>query len=775
VSTKNQSPSLLQRMSDDLEAARASQPEEARTPAPPELPEIDESTTGVVFVHGIGEQVRAEILLEWSRSIVRAVADWSSASPETKSDEPTTWKGDRVVRTGIDFEGSDLPLVTIRLPGTTEGDEIFPPQTWVMTEARWAQEVQPPSLETMIDWCGPRGVVASVVNRIVERSMAHEGRADSPTPASAAANNVRRGATRALAEMGLSAIVSVVVTFGLLGYGVVRAVAGLIPYKPLQEALARVSLGLFLTTWWGDVYVLLDDPVQAANIRGQVAKSIRALRGFGCKRIVVVAHSGGTIVSYMTLSDPAFTEYADTFITHGQAIQMGRNIHRDEGAIQTSPGARIEAGQPLRVGRWHDFHASHDPAPAGQLAESDPDTPRSAGLDFTDTEVWNRMSIADDHGGYFANDEEFVDGLLSEIETVGRQGAASRFVTGRPERSARRRQRVFILALWKRLMFVIPIIAIMAAFLTPSQGLIPELRDAARQIVTFVPGSSELAGGLHALLPPPGNDTLVTASATLFAVLYGLAIIQAAMPIGRSSIWGGWLRAIFRILDTGVFAVGIAIAVIVRSVQANDTAAGVGGFVSRFGDAPLRNAVIIILAMFLFLFITPLRERVAGYGGSHSLVTRLLLVVGALAILSIAAYGPIVDAGIRMVVAATVVALAMFQVLGKVGTWRWERWDDAERAVARERSAMRFRRRWIWVEFLALGAIATTVAFGIALDSVELLRQAGIALAALLAVLVIADVVVRKPVAKTSGAATPMVTAGPIAGSSGPAAGASSR
>ena len=202
--------------------------------------------------------------------------------------------------------------------------------------------------------------------------------------------------------MGLSAIVSVVVTFGLLGYAIVRALARVVPFKPLQDALTRISLDSFLTTWWGDVYVLLDDPVQAANIRGQIAKTIQALRAFGCRRIVVVAHSGGTIVSYMALSDPALSEAADTLVTHGQAIQMGRMIHRAEGSIQTSPGVRIDRGLPLRIARWRDFHATHDPAPAGQLEEANPATPPAPGIVFQDTEVWNRMSIAEDHGEYIS-------------------------------------------------------------------------------------------------------------------------------------------------------------------------------------------------------------------------------------------------------------------------------------------------------------------------------------------------------------------------------------
>jgi hypothetical protein len=543
--------------------------------------------------------------------------------------------------------------------------------------------------------------------------------------------------------MGLSAFVSVVVTFGLLMYAVVRAVAGFIPYKPLQDAIARISLDTFLTTWWGDVYVLLDDPVQAANIRGQVAKSIRALRAFGCKRIVLVAHSGGTIVSYMALADPALGERVDTLITHGQAIQMGRNIWGTEGRDPTSSGGRIETGTPLATTRWRDFHATHDPAPAGRLDEATPGSAPS-GVTFVDDEVWNRMSIADDHGGYFDNDEEFVEGVLAEIELAGRSGVRSRFRPGWEGRLLSHRQRVFVLTLWRRLMFVIPTIAITAAFLTPSQGLIPVLRDVAANIATAIPFAKDVFGFLLGVFPPPGPDWALTGAATIFAVLFGLALIQAALPIGRLSIWTGWRKAVFRLLDTGVALVGLLLLILIWRSPTGSTGEAVGGLVNRFGDAPLRNAVVILGVIFVLLWIPQLRARLAAVGTRFQLATRLLVILGALGILSIATYGVIVDAGIRMVVSAAVVGFGMFQILGRVGAWRWARWDEAERAIARQRLATPFPRRFVWLEFLPLGGVAAVAALGIVLGNADLVRDAAIGLAVLIAIEIVADVVFRK-------------------------------
>jgi hypothetical protein len=750
MSASNQSPSLLQRKSDEVEAARVGVGDgSVESVTKDELPELGVATTGVVFVHGIGEQVRAEIILGWSRPIVQAVADWSrSVPPGERIDGPIPSTGDRVVRTGIDFEGSDLPLVTLDVPGRAMPDGTrYDPQTWVMTEARWAQDVQPPSLETMIDWCGPRGVVATVVNRIVDRSLGPDEDTPGDGPGQLMRRVIRQG-VRTLSQMCLSAFVSILVTLGLLAYALLRAVAAFIPNKTVQDAIARFGLDTFLTTWWGDVYVLLDDPVQAANIRGQVAKAIRALRHFGCSRIVVVAHSGGTIVSFMALADDALDARTDTLITHGQAIEMGRMIWEQELEDPTSSGARITPGIPIRADRWRDFYGSHDPAPAGRLAEAHR-AGRPAGLTFVDRETWNRMSIAEDHGEYFSNDEEFVEEVLSEIETAGRPEASSRFVDGRARRQLLHRQRVFVLALWKRLMFVIPTMAVAAAFFTPSQGLIGGLRDAAASVVAALPVVPDLLRWVNGVVPA-GIDPLVTAAATLFAVVYGLAIIQAAMPIGRLLIWKGtWRWYAFAALDTGVFILGVVVAIVVRIATEHDTRAGVEGFVGRFGDTPLLLGLLILGAIFAILFVSglvraPSNVSMRSAAPPAALPIRLVVIFAAFAIIGTALYGVIVDAGIRGFVSAVVVAFALFQVLGRVGIWRWGRWDAAERSRARQRNVEPFPRGWVWVEFLPLGGVAAAAAFGIALGNDWLVRAAGAVLVGLIFVFVIVDVAARK-------------------------------
>ena len=81
------------------------------------------------------------------------------------------------------------------------------------------------------------------------------------------------------------------------------------------------AIDAFLVDWFGDMRILMTDRVQAANIRARVAESIQDCVDAGCGTIVVVGHSGGTIVGYMTLADEAYASLpVSTFVTHGQAL-----------------------------------------------------------------------------------------------------------------------------------------------------------------------------------------------------------------------------------------------------------------------------------------------------------------------------------------------------------------------------------------------------------------------------------------------------------------------
>jgi hypothetical protein len=126
----------------------------------------------------------------------------------------------------------------------------------------------------------------------------------------------------------------------------------------------------FLVEWFGDLPVLIDDHVQSANVRARLARSIERLRADGCDAVVIVAHSGGALVSFETLLDPAYAHLqVDKLITLGQGLGLAWRLAADPSVREITPGHRL-VGNLARVRpglRWVDVWASYDPAPAGPL------------------------------------------------------------------------------------------------------------------------------------------------------------------------------------------------------------------------------------------------------------------------------------------------------------------------------------------------------------------------------------------------------------------------
>jgi hypothetical protein len=373
-----------------------------RGEATPATQPLDPNRTGIVFVHGIGSQVPGETLLQWSEPLIDQLTNWRVRNGVTPADP--------VIRAEVNFSDG-IGAIEVRVPpgpgSTTE-------RTWVMTEAWWASRVSPPSLSTMTSWLGPRGAAGRIVDGILAN---REG------------NSIATGAFIFLARAALVPFVSVLAAVVLALYALFRGVSGLIPIQSIRESAILKSFDTFLTGWFGDVRVVLYDPAQSANIRAGLARAIRGLRQERCKSVVVVAHSGGVMVSYLTLTDPAFDDcQVEKLITLGE----GWNL-----ALQLSPAdapdgsgmadrLRVDITDRQKGLRWRDFWATNDPAPAGKLKLDQivgtPDHSR-----IRSGRVWNRRSLLGDHGTYWANEEEFTIPVLQEIDVPRGWGEDSMF------------------------------------------------------------------------------------------------------------------------------------------------------------------------------------------------------------------------------------------------------------------------------------------------------------------------------------------------------------
>ncbi|HEV8489102.1 MAG TPA: hypothetical protein VGQ58_04885 [Candidatus Limnocylindrales bacterium] len=680
--------------------------------------EVEPGTLGIVFTHGIGGQPRGETLLDWSAPIVRAVSRWAEATPGAQSD-----LSDEVIRSEIDFEGDNVPFVTINVPGIPKTDTQpgFDRQTWVMTEAWWSERVTPPPLSAVVDWCGRQGAIA----RVAQRTINHLAPGGSPV-------------FRALNKLGFGLFLSVLTAIVLLLYAVASALAAILPFKPVQEALARFQLGTFLTTSWGDAFLLLRDPVQAANVRGRFIQSIRALRAYGCDRIAVVAHSGGTIVAYMALSDPAYEERADTLITLGEAISLGRDIAPNAGedggvppSIRLAPGAALRIGSDTHQPRWVDFWGSHDPAPCGALEPEFPmfdeavvDRPDWPGKASRSIRVLNKRSVLDDHGSYWENDEEFLYPLLAQLEITALPNTESRFqpapITRRAPAAATgtepdswvslRRQRVHMLTLWGRLMFVVPLFAAVGEFVLPGGSLIDWLRDLALGAVSMVPPLLDLLNVLVTFrLPSPVHDIAAAFGILSIATIIVGALIHAALPVGPADAWpmDSTARNAVGVLDS-------VVALVARLLLLGSVVSFIPWLMGRGLHIPGPGPVVLlgafaVLALIIGSIAAPnsppvvLVRQIAGANQAVFAAVGFGLVA---AVVGSIAYVALAVPEMRIWLVGTTVAFLLFRALGAVGRWRWRVWDEREREAFRILRPEPYGRGWPVIQVALLGATA---------------------------------------------------------------------
>jgi hypothetical protein len=512
---------------------------------------IDLDRTGVVFVHGIGTQPACETFLDWSGSIVGLLSAWRTEHG---------FGEDPVRRCNYDLTGARLPILEVEVP---EYDG-HPAQSWVMTEAWWAATTRSPGLGSMTAYVRRAlpGIMAGI-------RQAYKARADAWAR--------RRGDTRSFAKgseayqhsrLVLKAVPGrrsdwvdvldriqkelTILAFGpalilgrlvLLAYAPFRA----IPIQPIQNLAALKTADNFLTRWFGEMPDIINDPVQAANVRARLVAAIRGLRAEGCGRIVVVAHSGGAIVSFTTLCDPAYmNEPVDKLITLGEGLALAWRIENAPAGLP--PGSRLLGDlSKLRPNLyWADFWATYDPAPAGPMHPP----PGVNVADRTHTTI-NRMSILEDHGAYWDNDEEFLIPLLQHIDTPTAAPEQSRFFRDNQlgtVRLAWRRQRVAVLALWRwiaTLGAAVPIAVTTATALLGVAGRPGPARLGAEVASRWgtLPGHEIIAGpldGFSRVASWPGIMPSIGEWIVGAAVIAAVFLIVARIGLGR---WEDWDRA----------------------------------------------------------------------------------------------------------------------------------------------------------------------------------------------------------------------------------------
>lgn len=707
---------------------------------------------GIVMVHGIGPQLAGQTLVDWTRPIITLLNDAAVADPGLQVPAPGAGSvTDPVVKSNIDFSGETFPVVQVRVPprtGVEPGDPRGEERTWIFTETWWASEVRAPSLATMIGWLGEQGGVGRIVQGI-QKNMLGE-----------------TGPMAFLGKVSLLPLVSVITSFVLLVFLILLGLAKLIPFGPLRDAVVLRIASSFLTDWFGGARTILLDAAQSANVRHRLAMTVKALRAYGCRDVVLVAHSGGTIVSLTTLTDPAYPSLrVEKLITIGEALNLGWRLNDadpDRPPPTPYPGDRMggDLGGVQQRLQWRDFWSTHDPAPSGPpelpTGFTSPPLPR-----FSAERVYNRMSIVDDHGGYWDNDEQFLIPLIREIDVPTGDRGASRFYSDANEDQVRqlRKERVSLLALWRRGLQSLPLLAIVAAATVSAPGFVAIAGDLAFQLFGLIPGNNVVADFFDSFVaffndislvdvplvpafletPSLGQSLYHLGTWTLEAILV-IALLAVLVPARLDRLWGERPFARLTILSLELWiGIGVALSLVLAFFLVLDPADRQRIYESIRWE--MLGLAVVAVGVFAAGWLgqrarkrlrrmrtDQLRAREGGETvrmgprlGRDLLISVSALFLGALLIALIAVIIGVVLVIVdgspehidteRFVVGAIVVLVA-FRILGKLGTWRWSAWDVRERRLLRQQPDQVPDRDWPYIlaaALTAIGFIATMI------------------------------------------------------------------
>ncbi len=771
------------------------------------------SHVGMVFVHGIGSQAPGETLLDWGSAIIGALLD---ARLHSKT------SADPVIDSQLDPAPGQSRFIELQLPATTAADGTkIPEQHWVMTEAWWAQRVRPPSFGQMAEWLGPNGAIRRIVLALLPRGgQVHDPR----MRPFAQTNSLRRTAdgseqveedvkdgppvgmkqrpredVRAILRVPAGFYFQAVSALVLLLYGVLRSIEKLIPIGPFKDGALTRPIDRFVLDWFGDVFVLLNNQAEAASIRGQLLDSLNDLQAVGCEDITVVAHSGGAIVSYTTLVDASSDgQRVDRLVTHGEAANLAWRLtagedgqNREDAELRFERLYRTLPNAPHRKDmEWHDFWASKDPAPVGVLQ-----IPKEKGIKVEDDKaalgrvrshaVWNRLSLGNDHGTYWDNDEEFLVPLLRLLENRGDAGLFGAEQDDE-QRSNKRRRRLTVLSLLLQLALFAPLAAVIVAYVLRS-GTLERAGNWAAELWAHIPGSNLISEPLNTIRDANLQDTpvggfIAEAGVWVIVVVLFLATIYSVIaPPERPIPWDdsrGWRTAVkwfFKLAPyLALVMIGVALGAAANLFISGSTeralsvgrvtgvmllvvggALGIWAVISRryrqgqaanadattagarpLGDGPGtkpsakresrgRRAVNVIVAVLDYVSTVV------------ALVLAVVLVISPFVAMA-------VFEAVGQIVLGIAVVLIAFQVLGRIAEWRWSVWDERERTAARTREpypgigrvvaqigllSATLAALLVGVIFnldpallIALGLAALTVLLGVAVDVVDAQR-----------------------------------------------------
>jgi hypothetical protein len=498
----------------------------------------------------------------------------------------------------------------------------------------------------------------------------------------------------------------------LVVYGALRSVEKILPIGPLKDGALTRPIDRFILEWFGDVYVLLQEPAQAASVRDRLIDAVRDLEWNGCKPVNVVAHSGGAIVSYMTLADEAQKDRikVDRLITLGEGLNLAwRLLASNDGAVSPDTKLRYDRlyTDVFKVRKhfeWHDFWASQDPAPVGVVSPEVSLVKESPGQIHSHA-IWNRLAFREDHGTYWDNDEEFLIPVARLMDANPAQQRVFRDSDEDRKRSLRRRRRLTFLSIWRQLALVAPTAAIITAYAYAADPNAPNFivtaADKIAELWAMVPGSDLIIKPVEAIrkaVPPPDYTepwrTLGEAGVWVIAAIIALlTLVSLIAPPERPVPWNDpnkrWYRPFnlfARFLRWVPFIVAALVfaAVVLAAMKFIEHSTSNG---LKVGFEVFEVLAIIVGAASIAYVVFHLPWKDAWGVRWMRDGVRLVITIVVMALVAILAITPFIavlifdEVGTRVLgIAAVIIA---FQLIARIGTWRWAVWDGRERVAVR--------------------------------------------------------------------------------------------
>jgi hypothetical protein len=401
---------------------------------------------GILFVHGIGEQRRADTLILAADPLVRWLDTWLSTRPGEAARGEVRLRGTPLSARPHPL---DRPAHAFLDIAVNDAHGIPACQKWLLAEAHWAEEVRTPSFSRLAGWLLTTGAWI-LLSHATRSATAHKG---------------SNWYYLKVAEAILLALLAVPVMQLTI---FVLAVLGALPIPRLRALLSDVLLRA--SGALGDSYVLMESVVQREAIVASTRRSLRWLAR-RCATVAVVAHSQGAAVAHHVLRD-ATPANVSVFITYGSGLAkleeievmsqrhsamlsmakygfpllllgaaVALRIDFHYSADELAKPALMWCAAPLlmalgimilafedRAGLarrlqalslrgvrpmldWFDLYASADPVPNGPLTRAEAPV-----VGVESRQVSNRGSVVGDHTTYWENGTEFIPAVLERLD-----------------------------------------------------------------------------------------------------------------------------------------------------------------------------------------------------------------------------------------------------------------------------------------------------------------------------------------------------------------------